>query len=335
MSNQIKNILISRTDAIGDVILTLPLVGLLRRRYPNAKIHFFGRSYTQDIIAACTNVDQFHDWSLIEKKSKVEITDYIKELSLDMVIHVFPNKLIAQSCRSAKVPMRIGTRQRFYHLWTCTHRPKVSRKNSPLHEAQLNIQLYTSVFPEHEIEFKELGELYGFKIDPFFPRELNKSDKKSVIFHPGSRGSARDWPVTSFVELAKILPEADFDIFVTGTEKESEAFRDQFLNLNKKNIFDLSGKLSLAELIGFIGQSTSLVAASTGPLHIASACGIQAVGIYPPMRPAHPGRWAPIGKNVHICVKNVPDCHSCKSKNSFCHCVNDILPSEVAEILQS
>jgi ADP-heptose:LPS heptosyltransferase len=41
-----------------------------------------------------------------------------------------------------------------------------------------------------------------------------------------------------------------------------------------------------------------LVAASTGPLHIASAVGIHAIGLYPSKRPMHPGRWMPLGGNA-------------------------------------
>jgi ADP-heptose:LPS heptosyltransferase len=61
---------------------------------------------------------------------------------------------------------------------------------------------------------------------------------------------------------------------------------------------DLCGRLSLDEYITLISSSYALVAASTGPLHIAAACGIRAIGLYSPMRPIHPGRWKPIGKQA-------------------------------------
>jgi ADP-heptose:LPS heptosyltransferase len=61
------------------------------------------------------------------------------------------------------------------------------------------------------------------------------------------------------------------------------------------HVHNLTGKMSLDELIAFIGAADVLVAASTGPLHIAAACGIQAIGLYADRRPIHPGRWAPLG----------------------------------------
>ncbi|NLF41723.1 MAG: glycosyltransferase family 9 protein, partial [Bacteroidales bacterium] len=46
------NLIISRTDAIGDVILTLPLASYLKSLEPGRKIIFLGRNYTKAIIEA-------------------------------------------------------------------------------------------------------------------------------------------------------------------------------------------------------------------------------------------------------------------------------------------
>jgi heptosyltransferase-3 len=51
------NILISRTDSIGDVILSLPMAGILKNKFPNATISFLGKNYTRDIINACTHIE--------------------------------------------------------------------------------------------------------------------------------------------------------------------------------------------------------------------------------------------------------------------------------------
>jgi ADP-heptose:LPS heptosyltransferase len=65
------------------------------------------------------------------------------------------------------------------------------------------------------------------------------------------------------------------------------------------HVHDITGKLSLHELIAFISSCQLIVAASTGPLHIAAGTGVHAVGLYPCEKPMHAGRWAPLGKNVH------------------------------------
>jgi len=96
-------------------------------------------------------------------------------------------------------------------------------------------------------------------------------------------------------------------------------------------VIDLTGYFELNEFIAFINHSDGLVAASTGPLHIASALGKLVVGIYPPIKPMHPGRWAPIGKNAHFVVVN-KECSDCR-KSLNCHCMNEVSPEQVMKII--
>jgi ADP-heptose:LPS heptosyltransferase len=56
------------------------------------------------------------------------------------------------------------------------------------------------------------------------------------------------------------------------------------------------GQFDLAQYISFIHACDALIAASTGPLHIAAALEKHAIGLYPPERPINPERWGPIGK---------------------------------------
>ncbi|MDP1615244.1 MAG: glycosyl transferase family 9, partial [Methylococcales bacterium] len=55
------NIIISRTDSIGDVILTLPVAAVLKQAFPDMVIGFLGTHYTKPIIDACAHIDVFID----------------------------------------------------------------------------------------------------------------------------------------------------------------------------------------------------------------------------------------------------------------------------------
>ncbi|MEQ1666579.1 MAG: glycosyltransferase family 9 protein, partial [Bdellovibrionales bacterium] len=258
----------------------------------------------------------------------------------------------------------VGTLSRFYHWWTCNVRPRLSRKNSKLHESDLNIELairagvvdrakvetYSVLstqinvtpstivntgpnFLKNTTELFELSDSldYGFKIQPFLPKDLQFLDQDrrvKIILHPGSRNSARNWPVTHFSGLHSLLNDDRFLVFITGTEEEGINIRSNF-DFSRKNIFDLTGKLSLAELMGFILKCDVLVANSTGPLQIAAALGIHAVGIYPPVRPMHPGRWAPRGKKVTVLSKmGLSNCKLCQNISN-CQCMSAVNPHEV------
>ena len=245
---------------------------------------------------------------------------------------MFPNKDIASIAKKVKIPVRIGTSHRSFHLLTCNERVRFSRKNADLHEAQLNFELLRPLGLKHIPNLREVTEsLRSFYIPNVeLPDELEKvlcENTKTVILHPKSQGSAIEWPFTSYLALADKLTHKGYKVFFTGTEKEGELFRDQLPTNSSVN--DLTGKLDLPQLIQFIARCKNLVACSTGPLHIAGFSGIRAVGLYSPRRPIHPGRWAALGQNVRI-VTYDDHCAECKKKKS-CSCIQQIAIDKVLD----
>ena len=334
MRHSKKVFVISRTDSIGDVVLTLPMAGLLKQLHPDCFIYFLGQKYTQPVIECCNNIDAFLDWSEVKKKPIKEQVMIFQELSADEIIHIFPKKDIAKLAKRAKIPVRTGTRNRWYHFLHCNKLIKLSRRKSNLHEAQLNSMLLSD-FPGREIpKLEELRSFYGIKALEALPNELQQylaSDKINLILHPKSKGSAREWGLDNYAELIKILPQDRYNILLTGTEEEGLLFRETLV-FPYPFVYDLSGKISLKELISLIYAADALVACSTGPLHIAAMLGKLAIGIYPPIQPMHPGRWAPIGENAHVLVSHKA-CEKCR-KSADCECIRSITPAQVVEVLE-
>jgi ADP-heptose:LPS heptosyltransferase len=325
-----RTFIISRTDAIGDVVLTLPVAGVLRSLYPSARILFLGRAYTRAIVDACTNIDGFLDWDQMKDASPVK---QLAATGADTIIHVFPKKPIARAAWQARIPQRIGTTNRLYHWLYCNIRVALSRKNSPWHEAQLNLRLLKPLGARDGYTLEEISGFYGLTrlVDlPPAVAALLSPDRFNLILHPKSRGSAREWGLDNFRQLITLLPRDRFNIFLTGTAaegKELEPLRQAFPFLT-----DLTGRLSLGELMSFIARADGLVAASTGPLHLAAALGIHAIGIYPPIRPMHPGRWAPVGPKAKFFVKGI-DCEACR-KSGDCSCIREVRVHEVSDYLE-
>ncbi len=325
----LKRIIISRTDAIGDVILTLPLAVYFKKQNPECEIFFLGRNYTRDIAEICPAVDLFISWDDISGNPVEEL----KNLNADAIIHVFPRKEIAKAACKAGIQLRVGTSHRTFHWLNCNRKVNFTRKNSDLHEAQLNFELLKGIGISHVPALDELGAMELLSLKTAMRADLNELIDKSkfnLILHPGSRGSAREWGIDRFAELIKLLPADKFKIFLTGTEKEGALFRSELAEPFPQ-VTDLSGKLSLSELIVFVQHCNALLAASTGPLHIAAALGIHAIGLYPPIRPMHPGRWAPIGKYTKVFVMD-KECSDCR-KTSQCACMREISAADVAGYL--
>lgn len=329
----LHRIIISRTDSIGDVILSLPVAGMLKRKFPQAELIFLGMSYTREVIDACEHIDRFMDWDEISKLKPEEALEEFRLLEADLIIHVFPRREIAHLAKKANIPIRMGTTNRLYHWGSCNKLVRLSRKKSDLHEAQLNLRLIKSITGEGDVSQEEIPSLYGLNnteaLDAEF-LQLIEPAKINIILHPKSKGSAREWGVDNFMKLIELLPQQEYKIFISGTSDEGMILKDTGIFESKK-VTNLTGRMSLAQLMSFIKRCDALVAASTGPLHLAAALGIKAIGIYPPIRPMHPGRWAPIGEKAVYLVSE-KECNDCR-KSGICHCMAEIHPEAVKDLL--
>jgi heptosyltransferase-3 len=289
MIKPFKTIAISRTDNIGDVVLALPVAGIIRQYYPDAEILFIGKAYTRAVIEASAFVNRF-----IDREAIINDPELLKNLNIDVIIFVFPDHAIASLSRKAGIKVRIGSFRKMQHLWNCTHRINFTRRRSNLHESQLNIKLLKPLGIPSEIERSAIPSLYGMKQIAILPLRLNKflsKDKFNLIIHPKSHGHGKEWPPEKYTQLCNQLPTDKFNIIFTGTSKERPFMEAHFNPLFEKfpSIHNAAGEMNLEEFISFISCSDGLLASGTGPLHIAAALGKLSVGFF--------HRW-------HLCMRS-------------------------------
>jgi heptosyltransferase III len=326
-------IIISRTDSIGDVMHTLPTCAWLKETYPSCTIIFLGRTYTKAIIDCYSVIDQFIDYTELETLREDDQVRVLKATNASHFLHIFPNKKIAKLAKKAKIKTRIGTSHRVFHWLTCNVRPSFTRKGSKLHEAQLNFELLKPLGLKSIPSLENINEFTSY-FSPYETKikdsELNSLLHKSFyILHPKSQGSAVEWPIDNYINLANSLLQNRKIVVFTGTEKEGDLFR----NLLPKHdlLIDATGKCTLAELILLISKCQVLVACSTGPLHLAGFQNRKAIGLFSPRIPIHPERWAALG-NKSIMLVFDENCIICKAKNK-CECVKKIQPETVLNLV--
>lgn len=332
VKSPIKNILISRTDSIGDVVLTLPLCINLKQQFKDIRILFLGNTYTEPVISCLSEIDEIIIWKEIEQLSGREQLNFFKAKQIDTVIHVFPKKEIACLMKKVGVANRIGTSHRFFHWTTCNIRPSFTRKKSPLHEAQLNFELLRPLGLSSMPGLEEIATLLSnsFKAKQVdLPLEY-ATIQNAIILHPKSQGSAIEWPIEKYIDLANHLLAKGRQVVFSGTEKEGLLFRD--LIPKNVNCYDLTGKLSLAQFIYFITKQQALVACSTGPYHLAGILGIKAIGLFSSRKPIHPGRWKAIGAQT-VALEFNPICKTCV-KGGKCCCIQQISIDQVNDVIK-
>lgn len=329
-----KRIVLSKVNQIGDVIFALPLAYLIKQAEPSCQIIFLGRGYTKALIQSCLDIDEFADWEEIFKLNSEDQIREFKKLKADIFIHIHPQKDIAKLAKQVGIPIRIGTSHRAYHWLTCNRWVSVSRKKSNLHETQLDLFLLKPLGLKFKYTLSEIIPMRRLEVGRVgladFPalEQLRENQKFNLVLHPLTRGRHIEWPLSHYAELIKYLDPEKFNIFVTGSEAEGQEIRP-FLIQNFPEVKDLTGKLSLEELLIFLSEIDGLICSSTGPIHLAAAFGKPVLGLYAPIKPFDAGRWGPVGAKAEV-LSLQKDCSDCRD-GSRCRCVGLI---EVAQVLK-
>jgi ADP-heptose:LPS heptosyltransferase len=324
-----RTILLSRPDALGDAVVTLSTAGWIKRRYPDARIVVLARAYARAVWDHSAHADAV---LTLEELQAGDAVARLRALNADAAVHVFPHRAVAGWAREARIPMRIGTSHRWWHWITCNERVGFSRKRSLLHEAELNIKLLGPLGIAMPRDADALVPYIGLNApapDPLVS-ELLVHGKRTLVVHP-LQGSGVGWGLANHAALMKAVDPAVWHVVVTGTAAEAERYRGH-LPLALAHVTDAGGRLSLEQLMMLIGRSDALVAASTGPLHLAAALGRRAIGLYSMRRPIFPARWRPLGTDAHALVHDA-DCERCAAGKP-CDCITRIPLERVLELLR-
>lgn len=333
-----RKIIINQTDNIGDLVLSLPLASVIKTNFPGCKVVMLARRYTKSVVDCCDAIDEYLDWESLNDLTDHEIVDVFRAQEATAILHISKNRRIAKLAKKAEIPYRVGSNQRLYHWKYCNKLVYLARRNSFLHEAQLNLKLLRPFGVYKKMSLKELIPHLRFKQKLPLPEHLQAlldPNKFNLIIHPGSHGHGREWPSGHFVALIKQLPADQFSVFMTGGAKEEERFKTAILD-QCPQIHNLMGKLSLDELIGFIQHSNGLIASGTGPLHLAAALGIPTLGLFPPRKGINPRRWSPLGTQGEYLVHQrdfLQSCLGCRDSLG-CACMAKIRVEQVMSVIQ-
>ncbi|WUR12347.1 lipopolysaccharide heptosyltransferase II [[Empedobacter] haloabium] len=330
-----KHILICRTDNIGDVVLTLPMAGYLRRLYPDCRIDLLCRGYVAPLMAHCRHFNQ-----VITLESIGDARAFFAASGVDTVIFAYPDRRLAAAAWRARVPRRVGTSHRLYHLWYCNRLARFSRVNSPLHEAQLNFALLRPLGIDHVPGLAELPALYGLEAPALADtgpdiQALARRAPYNLVLHTKSNGNGREWPLAHYTALARRLQaRPDIRLWVTGSAAEGQLLaREAPELLALPNVDNLCGRVDLPGLGALIGACSGLLASGTGPLHVAAALGRPTLGLFPQRKPIDAGRWGALGLRARSLSAH-GSCPGCDNA-ATCSCMTGITPEQVEAILLS
>jgi len=313
MNKEPKNILIVRTDRIGDLILTLPLAGLIKKQYPDSKVSFLVREYTKNLVSHHPYIDEV--LVLKEVDGNVSLFDninLIKQKKFDYCIVVYPRFRISLIVFLSGIKNRIGTGYRWYSF-LFNRKVFEHRKNAERHELEYNVNLLEKLGIKNTIAENNIS--YDLRVDEISLQNVIKIlidekydlQKPIIIVHPGSGGSSMDLPIDKFADLVNKIDNDNHQIILTGSKNEIDLCEKI---KSSKKVKNLAGRFNLDELTALISKSSIFISNSTGPIHIAAALGKYTVGFYPKIVSCSKERWGPY-TNKKLVYEPQIDCKNC------------------------
>jgi heptosyltransferase-3 len=322
---KLLHILINRTDAIGDTILTLPMASAIRAKFPQAKVTFLSTKKCLDLFKHHPEVEEV--WSLedfgILRPSKIsyleglkltsKLKNKIKEKNISAYFYLGGSHWPSFSAYCAGILIRGGLISRWPSLLWLNQGVRQSRSEMDQHELMMNLQLLSplgispnvaSWRPENKL-FLEVAEtrIHWSQIHEEIAQQEKVLCPQFMVIHPGMTGHSLNWPAQNYARfILKIFKHQDDISFVISFTPSDKYYVDQVMaelnifenvNLKKRIIFFDGAKLGLRAYMVLLSKASFYLGPSTGPTHIACALGTPFVTIYSPKKAQRAKRWKP------------------------------------------
>ena len=271
-----KKFLIIRFSSIGDIVLTTPVVRCLRKKYPNAQIHFLTKVAFAPIVQANPNIDKVF---AIEKSTK-SVVEKLKKEGYHHIIDLHKN------LRSKKVIMALGVK--------ATSFPKLNVEKFLMVKFKMNRLPKIHIVDRYFEAVKSLAVNNDKEGLDFFIPEQEKIAAKNLPpqYNALVIGAAHKTKSLTTPQLIKIAKESILPVLLIGGKKETE-IANEIIKVVGENAINTCGEYNLHQSASVIQQASCVITPDTGMMHIASAFNkkiirvwgntIPAFGMYPYM----------------------------------------------------
>lgn len=319
-----QNVLIIKPSAIGDIVHALPVLNLVKKRWPDAKVSWL-------VTPACAGLLEghplLHEIILFERKRlgrmwrsprlALELrrfTRSLRERAFDLVIDLQGLFRSGWLARKSGAPLRVGFGNARELAWIFyTHRVPIATMEQHAIERYLKLAEFIGCgggpvefpFATSDLDREYVGELLAAQA---------ASPLGYAVLMPGTNWETKRWPVEKFAALVAPLRERFGLASVLAGGSDAAA-----MALQLPGAINLAGKTSLKQLTALLEGAALVVANDSGPMHIAAALGRPLVT---PFGPTNPIRTGPFRRMESVIRLNLP-CSPCYSRHcSHRSCLN-------------
>lgn len=326
-------ILILKPSSLGDVVQAVPVLRLLKLHWPDSEIFWWIEAALAPLLEDdrdLAGIVRFNrrGWTLPSNWPEVwHSVRWMRRQSFDLVIDLqcllrsgmFAWLANGKFLAGLDEP-REGARG-FYDLI-------VSRSSFHSHAADWYLSVLRALNVPVHWNFQWLPERP--EISAEVKRKWETDPARWIVIQPGARWFNKRWPVENYATLVKRLAEArpEFRFAIMGSA-EDKAAGAIIAQSDPKRCLDLTGKVSLPEMVEWIRLSEFMISNDTGPMHVAAALGKTVVAIFGPTEPRRTGPYRQLKNVVRIDLPCAPCLKGYCSYSKPLECLKGIAPEMV------
>lgn len=346
-----QKVLIVKFLGFGSILMTTPLMAALKKNFPEVEIHFLTFSGNVPICQSISLIDKIFD---LERKSFRKFTvsliknfNRIRRQNYDVVFNLefFSNfSLLFSSLSRAKHVICFGGRHEYRKILG----NRIISYENETHIIDkfcnflkpLNIELDST--SKQLVELNENSDSRKNILDLLEKKQVDISRDFLVVvnINASEMSSIRKWPIENFFKVISFLLNKDKVKVILIGGKEDVTYVSQLEKMipaSKGRVINLSGLISLKELISLMKVSRLYFGNDSGPLHLAEACRLPNVSFFGPESPKIYGH--PDDRN-YVFYSNL-SCSPClnvyTNKDTYCTdniCLKVITPDDVIKFLE-
>lgn len=299
-----SSVLIIKPRAIGDVLLSTPVIRNLKRAVPHLQIDFLTERFAADVVngnpylreVLSFNKRSDTTWSIIRS---------VRKKKYDIVIDLFGNPRTALITRFSGARHRIGFPFRGRAYAYTIH---VSPRGGEVHNVDFNLDVlrHFSIPIEPGLPDFPITQIHR-QFAAGWLNEQGMTGKNLLGVNASGGWYTKKWGAGSFARLTDVIAERDglmpLLFWGPGEQEDVKAIQGMMKSPSR-----LIPKTSLKEMGAFLESCSYLVSNDSGPMHIAAALGVPTLGIFGPTSPQLQGPYG----TIHWVVRHEAlDCLEC------------------------
>ena len=289
------NILVVRTDKLGDFITALPAIYVLKHYSPKNRVSVLVTPLNVALAKSCGFIDEV----LVDdgKMGIIALASMLRKKRFDASVTLFSNTRVAVAQFLARIPKRIAPATKIAQIFY--NRRIVQRRSEvKMAEFEYNLALTQALYDDISLEYpKPLCRFEdAHKIYEVFCAN-NDISRDVVAFHVGFGGSSdANWNLDEYEELIRlVLGKEKYQVVLTFGPDEKELYEQMQLRLMGEDVvfyLSLDGLVYFAKLVS---SFKVFISTSTGTYHLASLVGTPTITFFADTLFASAKRWKSVG----------------------------------------